>query len=353
MTGRPLRFLGLVLGGWICVRAAILGPSWWHDAAQTAPAAPISKGPHSPPPTRVRDRAREATPRTPPPGVIPYLIRDMPYKAAQREPGPNEWPVRESVVSEQGVVSEQEVVSQQGARAATGDGAVASMLLPSDPAASFPPPALSPSPAAGRWSASAWLLVRRDRGGRPGLIPGGTLGASQAGGRLGYRLGRGVSLSARVYAPLRRPAGAELAAGAAWRPAGAVPVEILAERRQAFGAQGRSAFAIAAHGGGSLALPAGLRLDLYGEAGIVGLRSRDAFADASARVSAAVGPIEIGAGAWGGAQPGASRLDAGPTLSWRLPAARANLRLEADWRFRLAGDASPGSGPALTLAADF
>jgi len=349
MTGRPLRFLALVLGGWICVRAAILSPTWWNDAARTAPTALISKRPHEPPPTGVHARAPapapatapEALARTPPPWAISYLIRDLPYKVDGRVPSPHEWPVMESAVS------------AQGARAATGDGAVARALLPSDPAPAFPSPALPPSAAAGPWSASAWLLVRRDRGGRPGLIPGGTLGGSQAGARLGYRLRRGVSLSARVYAPLRRPAGAELAAGAAWRPAGAVPVVILAERRQPFGAQGRSAFAIAAHGGGSLALPAGLRLDLYGEAGIVGLRSRDAFADASARVSAAVGPIEIGAGAWGGAQPGASRLDAGPTLSWQLPAARANLRLEADWRFRLAGDASPGSGPALTLAADF
>jgi hypothetical protein len=70
-------------------------------------------------------------------------------------------------------------------------------------------------------------------------------------------------------------------------------------------------------------------------------------------MSATVGPVGIGAGAWGGAQPGASRLDAGPTLSWRLPAARAHLRIEAGWRFRLAGEAAPGSGPALTLLADF
>jgi hypothetical protein len=31
----------------------------------------------------------------------------------------------------------------------------------------------------------------------------------------------------------------------------------------------------------------------------------------------------------------------------------ASLRIEADWRFRVAGSAAPGSGPALTLAVDF
>ena len=63
------------------------------------------------------------------------------------------------------------------------------------------------------------------------------------------------------------------------------------------------------------------------------------------RVALPVGPVEIGGGAWGAAQPGAARLDAGPQSSYRLPVRRANLRLAADWRFRVAGDAAPGSGP--------
>ena len=68
---------------------------------------------------------------------------------------------------------------------------------------------------------------------------------------------------------------------------------------------------------------------------------------------APVGAVELGVGAWGAAQPGAARLDAGPGLAYRLPLRGANVRIEADWRFRLAGDAAPGSGPALTLATDF
>jgi len=86
---------------------------------------------------------------------------------------------------------------------------------------------------------------------------------------------------------------------------------------------------------------------------MVGLRSRDLFVDGAARLSRRIGAVEVGGGAWGAAQPGASRLDAGPSLSWRLPVRDANLRLQADWRFRIAGDAAPRSGPALTLAADF
>jgi hypothetical protein len=86
---------------------------------------------------------------------------------------------------------------------------------------------------------------------------------------------------------------------------------------------------------------------------VVGRRARDLFADGALRLSRQVGPVELGAGAWGAAQRGARRLDAGPSLSWRLPVPNANLRLQADWRFRIAGDAMPRSGPALTLAADF
>ena len=47
---------------------------------------------------------------------------------------------------------------------------------------------------------------------------------------------------------------------------------------------------------------------------------------------------------------GIYRVDAGPRVSMRV---RNNMRVHLDWRQRLAGNAEPGSGPALTLAADF
>jgi hypothetical protein len=217
----------------------------------------------------------------------------------------------------------------------------------------FASPALRPAPAGtSRWSVSAWLLVR-DEGGAPSLAPGGTLGGSQAGARIVYALGGGLALSARISLPLRNRAGAELAAGVDWQPVPALPVHLLAERRQRLGRDGRSAFALTFYGGASRNLGPRLRLDAYGQAGMVGLRSRDLFADGALHVSRRVGPAELGAGIWGAAQPGAARLDAGPSLSWRPPVPRANLRLQADWRFRLAGDAAPRSGPALTLAVDF
>ena len=215
-----------------------------------------------------------------------------------------------------------------------------------------PSPRLSSRVASSRWSVSAWLLVRDESRGAS-LAPGGTLGGSQAGARITYAIGGGLSLSARAYLPLRRTAGAELAAGIDWRPLASLPVNLFAERRQRLGRDGRSAFAVTVYGGTSRSLAPRLRLDTYGQAGMVGLRSRDLFADGSIRLSRRVGPVELGAGAWGAAQPGAARLDAGPSLSWRLPVRAANFRLQADWRFRIAGDAMPRSGPALTLATDF
>jgi hypothetical protein len=176
------------------------------------------------------------------------------------------------------------------------------------------------------------------------------------GARLLYRLNgnpsRPLSLAGRFYMPLRQTAGAEAAVGIDWRPTGA-PLHVTLERRQALGAEGRSAFSLTVYGGASAPLGRRIRLDAYGQAGIVGVQRRDAFVDGSVSLSHDLGPVEIGAAAWGAVQPGASRLDAGPHLSYRLPVSRANIRLNADWRFRLAGDASPDSGPALTLGADF
>jgi hypothetical protein len=36
-----------------------------------------------------------------------------------------------------------------------------------------------------------------------------------------------------------------------------------------------------------------------------------------------------------------------------LPIGRTAIRASAEWRFRVAGDAAPDSGPAVTLSTDF
>jgi len=199
----------------------------------------------------------------------------------------------------------------------------------------------------------AWALLR----GRPGsgaLASGGTLGGSQAGARLTYALDRRVALSLRSSSPVGGSQGGEIAAGVRLTPFATIPISLTAERRQAIGrySTGRSAFALFLEGGVyRRPLVSNFFLDAYGQAGAVGARSRDLFVDGSFTVLRPVyGRFSAGLGAWGGYQPGIYRIDLGPRVSMRV---RRNVRVDLDWRQRLAGTAEPGSGPAVTLAADF
>lgn len=335
MTGvsPPLRFLGLVVGTWACARAALLAPQWWVEPTLVA-------GPSGP-------KAPALTPATSLPQILEPDVRAVlplsPRERASASP-------LAAYFMAGGAAAYRRAAAVDSASSQAARHRNAPPPGPILPRASLAHHRLS------RWSVSAWALLRGGESG-PALAPAGTLGGSQAGARLLYRLNRGpmrpLSLSARLYAPLRQGRGAEAAAGIDWRPLARVPLNLLVERRQALAPEGRNAFALTVYGGHSARLPAGLRLDAYAQAGMVGLRRRDAFAEGSAQLSLPLGRLEIGAAAWGAAQPGADRLDAGPRLALRLPAADGELRLQADWRFRLAGEAAPGSGPAITLSTSF
>jgi hypothetical protein len=99
-------------------------------------------------------------------------------------------------------------------------------------------------------------------------------------------------------------------------------------------------------------------LDGYAQGGGIARDGIEGYVDGAMRISyplARLGParIDLGLGAWGAAQRGASRVDAGPWLSTALPVAGRSLRLSLEWRQRLAGRATPSSGPALTIGTDF
>jgi hypothetical protein len=84
---------------------------------------------------------------------------------------------------------------------------------------------------------------------------------------------------------------------------------------------------------------------------VVGLRTHDLFIDGGLSVTRPIyRNFSGGFGVWGGAQPGVYRVDAGPRVTM---AVRRNLKVHFDWRQKLAGNAQPGSGPAVTLAGDF
>ena len=92
-------------------------------------------------------------------------------------------------------------------------------------------------------------------------------------------------------------------------------------------------------------------LDAYLQGGVVGVRSRDKFIDGGSPSPArSTSNFSAGLGVWGGAQPGLYRVDAGPRVTMRV---RRNVKVHFDWRQRLAGNALPASGPAVTLAGNF
>ncbi len=236
----------------------------------------------------------------------------------------------------------------------------------------FLPPAAPPTGAmrAGRWSIDAWGFWRQGSNAAPisqGRVP--IYGASQVGAVLQYRLApanaRDPRLHARAYRALVRRGESELALGASARPLPRVPVRAFGEVRVTDGAFRNelrpSAFAVTEFA--PVALPLGTRLEAYAQAGWVGGVEDTFFADGQASVTREIEAmasasdnavrLSVGAGAWGGAQQGAHRVDLGPTMRLDMTMGEVPARLSLDWRERVEGDAGPGSGVAVTLSTRF
>ena len=216
-----------------------------------------------------------------------------------------------------------------------------------------------------RWSMDSWLLIRTG-GGAVAQAPGAaSYGGSQAGAVLRFRPGGAAADSygyLRTSAAIKAPGGdRELALGIGMRPRRALPLRVLAEARlqdSGFGpARVRPVVSVVTELPWK-ALPAGLRGEAYAQAGYASGRDATVFFDAQAVIDRAViqgaPEVRVGAGLWAGGQKGAARIDVGPRVSIPLhlggPAA---ARIAVDWRFRVAGNASPPSGPALTIATSF
>ncbi|SFG04886.1 hypothetical protein SAMN05518801_106120 [Novosphingobium sp. CF614] len=229
-------------------------------------------------------------------------------------------------------------------------------------------PAVAPATLARarRWSADSWALLRRDDGGTlsAGVLPA-TYGASQAGAVLRYRIDPSSRYRPTAYMRTTSTLGqvreTAAALGLAARPVPSVPIVAALEGRLTDQASARR-FQPAAFVHTELpplALSARLRAEAYFQGGYVGGKFATPFADGQLRVDRALprlGPVEarLGGGIWGGAQKGAARLDAGPSATVALPLGRKTFgRVAFDWRFRVAGDAQPGSGPAVTVSAGF
>lgn len=148
----------------------------------------------------------------------------------------------------------------------------------------------------------------------------------------------------------------EFAAGVRWHPLPRLPLSLSFERR--FRPERADANAAYVAGGTSLALPRAFRMDGYAQAGFVSGPSAGPFFDMSMLADRKItgvagGTVRAGAGLWGGGQSGTFRIDIGPAVRTDIAVAKATLRLSADWRIRVAGDAAPASGPTMTLSTSF
>ncbi|MGY2734319.1 hypothetical protein [Sphingomonas sp. UYP23] len=201
------------------------------------------------------------------------------------------------------------------------------------------------------------MVVRGGAGLAPGAF-GGQLGGSQAGVRLAYALDveRRVALVGRMTSPLTSGL-REASLGVEWQPT-KLPLRLVAEQRFAL-TGGHGGPGVGAIGGiGPIAIAHDVRLEAYAQAGIIRRAATEPYVDGALRVThpvATLGEIrcDLGAGVWGGAQRGATRLDLGPSLGVALPLGKQSVRLALDWRERVVGEAHPESGPALTLGTDF
>jgi hypothetical protein len=202
-----------------------------------------------------------------------------------------------------------------------------------------------------RLSISSWAMMR-SQAGSDSLANGGTLGGSQAGARLLWRVDPHLSASLRASAPINSQRGIEGAIGVRYQPITKIPVAFTLERRHAFRDYGQSAFALFGEGGVyARPMPWRTTLDGYLQGGVVDFNHPVWFIDGQAAVSRPVWRnLSAGLGIWGGAQPGLSRLDVGPRASLRVG---KQMRVHLDYRYKLVGNAAPGSGTVVTLAGDF
>lgn len=326
--GRPLRFLALVVLGWVALRIAILWPQTGSlpEAMRTILSFEPRMEEPAVPPARVPSA----------PGWIERPVAVLSFAGHHAlTPVRASDPLRVELAT-LGLI--------QFGPAEYTDG---------KPAPAFAAPAQTRfDPAPSRWSASGWLVLRPGSG--FSAAPGGQLGGSQGGVRIAWMVDpdRRIALFGRVVTPLSGP-GREAAIGVEWQPLRA-PVRVVAEQRLALdGGRGGTGLGLVA--GIDRRIPGGFRLESHGQAGAIRRDRVEPYADGSARATGRIPgtPLSLGGGAWGAAQRDAARLDVGPSAAIDLPVAGQRLRVALDWRQRVAGDARPGSGIALTLGSDF
>ena len=215
-----------------------------------------------------------------------------------------------------------------------------------------------------------WVHARQDSGARQDRqgtrgrsIANGQYGGSQAGAIFSYRLFDGpapeILLYGRLSAALAPVSQEEIALGTRIRPVRNLPLAVHAEQRFNAGSGRASGMAFYATGGtGPDLIMERFALETYAQAGYVFGRNETYFFDGSATVQRPIADIDgrrlwAGAGLWAGGQRDIRRVDVGPRVSLDLPLGTSLTRIAVDARVRVAGNARPGSGAALTVSTSF
>ena len=385
--GQPLAVLGFVLAGWIGVRAAVWEPPFaLIEAPFAAKFAGTARGP-SPTSGAIAQGVAEPVPaalpstRSYPESFAPLrpnravVEPALPLAGGAREPLALAAPFAPVTAPPDTVTPHVAAAHQLLYLAALGQlplpPGLALLAMPPRPQVepSGVRPAALTTAAASRWSGDGWLLVRRGSGGLAAASGFPAYGASQAGGVIRFALAPNSPHAPQAYLRVSRAIGGfdegEVAAGLSARPFANLPLRLLGEARVQRGSgvtRVRPAASLVSELP-PLRLPLGIAGEAYAQVGYAAAalgakRGATPFFDVQAvadRKLASAGPAELrlGAGAWSGGQNGVARLDLGPRASLRLATGPATSRLALDWRFRVAGNAQPASGPTLTFSAGF
>lgn len=368
-AGAPLRAMVSVATIWVVVRVIS-----WHSPVSIAwyPAAAVDAYPvlHAAKPA-AKGRARPALPVVRKAMVVRRVTRRYRFARAV-EHGPVSYPLP---LNPTPVMSRPHplfgsypdalrgFVLQASFRQADGD--------PGDRATTIPrfpdPPRV---PRGKNLAAYFWVYARQDSGAtqdnqdrRGRSIANGQYGGSQAGAILSYRLfdrpAPDISLYGRLSAALAPVSQEEIALGARVRPVRNLPLAVHAEQRFEASSGRTAGTAFYATGGtGPDLIAEGFALETYAQAGYVLGRNETYFFDGSATVQRPIADLDgrrlsVGAGLWAGGQRDIRRLDVGPRVSLDLPLGIALTRIALDARVRVAGNARPGSGAALTVSTSF
>ena len=366
--GQPILFLGLLLVGWCLVRVLTWQNPWQKVERLTEPMMLAGSG--------LDARVGEA-------GFVkasggPAEMAEMASQAVTERDDPVKtssltYPSQITLSARKSVPGTSQPGTLRVGNTLPGELIAANLASASPPPVPINSPGIeevAAQPSTGerpipRWRFDNWALLREGGGARfqTGNAPA-SYGASQVGGVLAYRFAPTSRFRPAAYLRATRALASggesEGAVGLRARPLAALPLDLHVEARateRTGGIEVRPA-AFVAGGIDRADLPAGVRLRGYGQAGYVHGDFATAFADGKLVaerkvIGFATGSASLGTGAWVGAQKGAHRFDLGPTLSLDFKLGKIPARLEADYRFRIAGNAEPGSGGVLTLSTGF